>query len=144
LIGRAFQFDENDVAAQQAYGLAYKLTPNDKTIGAYLANILSRTGRLKESEDLFKSLTGDSPTNPNVALCLSAHLSRSSDEIGAQEALRKALPDAANQPSGSNVNWALGLLLVKEREAKLVSQYFRKATDSVNSAYLKKLYMARA
>lgn len=144
LIGRAFQFDENDVAAQQAYGLAYKLAPNDKTIGAYLANMLSRTGRVKEAEELFKSLAGDAGTNAAVGLSLAAHLSRSSDETGAQDALRKAMSFAANQPSASNVNWALGVSLVKERESKAVSQYFRKASDSVTSPYLKKLYMARA
>jgi tetratricopeptide (TPR) repeat protein len=144
LIGRSFQFDDNNLAAEQAFQLAHVLSPCDKTIAALAATMLSRTGRNVEAERSFRVLEKDSASNMMVATCLAIYYSRCADEPAARAVLTKALKSPSDQSSTTEANWLLGLSLVRELEPASVASYFQKAASSETNPYLKKLRLARA
>ncbi|PWT97902.1 MAG: hypothetical protein C5B53_07420 [Candidatus Melainabacteria bacterium] len=144
LIARSFQFDENDLAAEQVYRLAQALDPSDKRIAALEGLSLSRTGRVGEADKVFQGLIKEASSDLTVASCLATHLTRSGDDQAARDVLQNALKKDSALPSSAEANWLLGISMVRINEAKLVSPYFRKAAATTPSLYLKKLCTARA
>jgi tetratricopeptide (TPR) repeat protein len=144
LIARSFQFDENDLAAEQLYHLAHELNPSDKRVAALEGLMLSRTGRMAEADKVLQGLANDASSNLTVAGCLAQHLTRSANDRAAREVLRKALENDSGSPASAEANWLMGISMVRINEAKLVSKYFHKAAAATPSLYLKKLCTARA
>jgi tetratricopeptide (TPR) repeat protein len=144
LIGRSMQFDENDVAAEQAYGLAHNIDAENKVVTAYLANALSRMGRWDEAEALFKPLSGEATSNLEIATALASYRIRSSDGGSVQSILFKSLENNSQSPSASYGYWLLANIVVRQKVAKEAAAYLRRAASRAPTAYLRKLYIARA
>ncbi len=141
MIGRALQFDENDIAAAQAFAIANALRPNDQTTVAYLADELQRCGRFDKAAPYLKWLIGQKDKTVFSLETLAIASSRVSDQRKAKSYLDLALSDPANKDNAH-------LLVMKARVlAKLglssrASLQYQQASDASSSKYLKNLYHA--
>jgi tetratricopeptide (TPR) repeat protein len=143
LIARAFQFDENDVAAEQSYQLSHILSPENKATTAQLAYMLSRVGRWGEAKTLFASVSQEATTNLEIALCLSGYFYRMSDDKTAEFMIRRALPHDKTKSRLAGAYWCLSGFQVRQKQLKPAAEYLSQAAACTTSPYLKKLFLAR-
>lgn len=146
LMGRTFDFDENEIPGAQCYGLAHILAPNDAVISAYLARDLSYTQRRDEADKLWETLSTKAKDNLEIATLFAQ---RSGSEVMDSEAdslLRRALAGARIRSSAaeSYANRCLGRRAVRIESPQAAANYYRKAAMFSTSAYSKKLLLARA
>jgi len=144
LIGRALQFDENCLAAEQCYRLASNLDSDDQLLKAYLANELSEIGRWDEADKVFRSFPVKAQKDLKIATCLAQHRIRASDDHTAQSLLIDALSGANAKSIPSYAYVVLWQSLLRERPSTKLSKYLRLAAGCAPTDYLKNIYLARA
>jgi len=141
VIGQAFRFDENDIAAAQAFSVANALTPGDPDIQACLADALERSGQRQKAAPIIEKMAKMSSASPFQLMTLSLHYSRSGDEESAGRFIDQALSAEHNNSH---------LLLLKARNyvrRGLTDQAMREfavAGEAEPVAYMSNIYQAMA
>jgi len=141
LIGRSFQFDENEVAAAQAFALAHALEPKDSLAAASLAEMLIKTGRIAEADHILAELEPLAGHDPAAARALAYRASFAGDKDKAIDYASRSLKlDPANSSLLSLFTKTLmesGRLLDAARACSL-------AAEAETSPYQKELFLAYA
>ena len=138
MIGRAFQADENDLAAVQAMTIAHELAPNDQTITAYLADGLVRSGQRDKANKYFKWLKEQKEKQLATLEMLALEAIRTSDPEKAKEYLTTAL----KMPGAKKDTHLLLLyarLLAKTGLSTQAGEVFKQAADATTNQYLKNM-----
>ncbi|CAN5141417.1 hypothetical protein BH10CYA1_BH10CYA1_37820 [soil metagenome] len=138
MIGRAFQADENDLAAVQAMTIAHELAPNDQTITAYLADGLVRSGQRDKAAKYFNWLREQKEKSLATLEILALEAVRTSESEKAKEYLTTAL----KMPGGKKDTHLLLLyarLLAKMGLSTQSGAMFKQAADASSNAYLKNM-----
>ncbi len=138
MIGRAFQADENDIAAVQAMIIANELAPNDQTIIAYLADGLVRSGQRDKATKYFKWLKEQKEKQLATLEVLALEAVRTSESEKAKEYLSSAL----KMPGAKKDTHLLLLyarLLAKLGLSTQSGAVFKQAADASSNPYLKNM-----
>lgn len=143
LIGRAFQFDENELPASQCFLIAHFLQPADLSITAHLAETLSVIGRHTEAQQLYKQLEPLAGSNYAASEALARAQMHLSNFSQAQKYLEKILVHKTF-PKNANIERLLAKCMLKEGFTKSAAVHYRKAAWLVHSPYLKYMYLAFA
>jgi tetratricopeptide (TPR) repeat protein len=143
MIGRAFQTDENEVAALQAFSVANQLKPNDQMIVGYLADALERCEHYKEAVLYFNWLKNQKIKTRQTLEILSTAEFRRSDFKKAKSYVDAALANPANK-NDAHLLVISARLLTKLGLSNSAAEQFRKASEASASNYLKDFYKALA
>ncbi len=138
LIGRSFQFDDNEKAASQAFSIAHELNPEDQVTTAYLAYSLARTGRKKEAATYFELLKAQKNKARTTTEILALEAAKTSDP----ESGKKYLDAALKEPGGDTdpyVHYIYAKFLSKLGRTEQSRQEFSKAAETMPNAYIKTL-----
>lgn len=141
MIGRAFEADENDVAALDAIKIANALNPNDQTIVAYLVEALLRCGYFEQSKPYVAWLESQKEKNRAVIEILSIVAMRQYDPAKATALLESE----AIKPDGKSDTH---LLLMYARALTRLGlsddskREFQAAADAAQNEYTKNMASA--
>jgi tetratricopeptide (TPR) repeat protein len=144
LIGRAFQIDENDLAAEQCFYFASLLDPDNKVYPAIRADILARCGRIDESDRILKSLHAQPGDKLIVTTVLASKLNREMNSGPAIKLLNQALATASDTDNLSGAYLSLARGLARVGITSEAHKYFKLAAENSKSPYLSKLYSGLA
>lgn len=140
-IGRAFERDENQPAANMAYSIAHKLDPGNSDITAYLANGLSRAYREQECTVLYTQLEGAKEQSPCVTAALALRDQRAYDYAGARKRLESAIKTEPGASAGE-LHYLLARTLARQGFSNDAAQRYQIAAEKVENKYLSLLMMA--
>lgn len=138
LIGRSFQFDDNEKAASQAFSIAHELNPDDQVTTAYLAYSLARSGHKKEAAPYFELLKAQKNKARTTIEILALEAAKTSDP----ESGKKYLDSALKEPGGDRdpyVHYIYAKFLSKLGHTEQSRQEFSKAAETMPNAYIKTL-----
>jgi tetratricopeptide (TPR) repeat protein len=139
LIGRAFQFDENELPASQCFYLAHILEPKDISTTAFLSDTLDTVGRHTDAKLLNKQVEPLASKNPSVAETLARQRMRAGDYPKTREYLEKSLANKSSAPNAA-LESLLARCLVRQGFDKQAVDHFRNAAKLTDSPYIKHLY----
>lgn len=142
-IGRAFQLDENEIAAVQVLSIAHQLDPTNVSVTAHLLDNLSRTGRIEEADRLANVVSPQAAQNATVAQALALHEIRKNN-IPAARTILETLPQNNRLPGIEGAIVLRARTLLKLGFAKNVAQLFRQAAKLTSSEYNRQLWLASA
>ncbi len=138
MIGRAFQADENDLAAVQAMTIANELNPNNQTITAYLADALVRCGRREKATAYFNWLKEQKQKNRATLEVLALEAARTSQYDKAKEYLATALKEPGGQKD-THLLLIYARLLAKIGLSAQAGAKFKQAAEASSNSYVKNM-----
>ncbi len=141
LIGRAFEFDDNERAALDCYRLALRLEPDDLDASCFLAGILGRTGRIEEAEALYRVIEPQAEKSFTAAMAMAARARQLFDPGQAQHYLEKA---AELAPSSAWAAEELAETFTYQGLAQQAAGMFESAAAKAPTAYNRELFAAKA
>lgn len=141
LIGRSFQYDENERAAAQAFSIAHALNPADQVATAYLAHSLSRCGHRPDAQPYYQWLKAQKDKTRTTLEILALEAAKTADI----ESAKKYMEVALAQPGGQEdpyLHYIYAKFLSKTGETEKSRVQFGEAAAKMPSPYIKTLLLA--
>lgn len=141
LIGRSFQYDENERAAAQAFSIAHALNPDDQVATAYLAHSLTRCGLRSESVPYYQWLKAQKNKTRTTLEILALEAAKTADMDSAKNYMEIALA----QPGGKDdpyLHYIYAKILSKTGQTEQSRIQFGEAAAKMPNQYIKTLLLA--
>jgi tetratricopeptide (TPR) repeat protein len=142
-IAIALQLDENEIAAAQILSMAHFLDPQNLTVTAYLADSLSRTGRMEQATKLFESLAPKAKDDSTITRMLALNEIRKTNYLGAKK-LIQALPRNTRFSGDDRLAVIEARSDLRMGLTKATSEGFRHAAKLADSEYCRLLWLGVA
>jgi tetratricopeptide (TPR) repeat protein len=139
-VAKALSLDENEFAAAQVMRIANTLAPDNLAYQAFLAENLSRAGRVAEARKIFDNIGLDKTVGPDVVVYVAQFALRSANSARARAIVEQYASNARckSDPHYLSVRARIWL---KSGFAKQGASFFRDAIAKESSEYCKNLWL---